>query len=422
MASVYKRAPIRALQNASEEQAKGIEEIYKSSRINVALKRANQKYKLHEQCTLQVLPKDGKLYVRILAPHQFDVIPDPDMPERAMAYIISSYDRLQLDTELMNKSDIQGKYIGSPNETTSLESQVLEADSAENSNKRYVIWTKDEILKVNRAGGILEREENPLKALPFVDVAGEKDFEYWIRRGSGVVEFNLDFSVVLSDTCNTNRLQSYAQAVIIAEKIPQNMTVGPQHVLFLQLDPNRPEVKPSFGFANPQPDMKASLDLQDRLLNYFMSSKGIDPKTVNSSGETTKYNSGLDRLLAMIDRFEASQDDLDLFQSVEQKVYKLLRDWYEVVAGTALLDSDLNFGQWPESIELNTVFTPPEIVTTQKDKEDSVVNRIENRLMSRVEGIMELRQVDEPAARKILAQIDKENTLPVDTNNFPEQA
>ena len=102
MASIYKRCPDCDYLNATEEQENGIEAIYQAAKADVALKKANQKYKLHDQCAIQVIPKDGAITMRILSPHQYDVVPDPLDAERALAYIISVYDKTQLDSETGN--------------------------------------------------------------------------------------------------------------------------------------------------------------------------------------------------------------------------------------------------------------------------------------------------------------------------------
>jgi hypothetical protein len=418
MASIYKREPERIIEGATEQQEEGIEEIYEYGRVNLQLKKANQKYKLHDQCAIQVLPKEGKLCLKLLAPHQYDVIPDSRDPELAYAYVISTYDKSQLDYANSQAQDIQGNYYGSKNEQQQhgANKAIAETQDYQSTLNRYVVWTAEWNMVLDASGNIIEQNTNPIGQLPFIDVAGDKDFEYWVRRGSGVVDFSLDFGVVLSDTCNTNRLQSYAQPVIVAEKVPESVTVGPQHILFLPIDPTRPEIKPSFEFASPSPDLNASLALQDRMVSYFLTSQGIDPKTIASSGDGNKFTSGLERLLAMIERFEASQDDTDLFKLVEQKLYALLRAWYQVVVGTPMLDDSLNFGVWPENASMEVYFSGPEMLSTEKDKEDSVIRRLENGLISKAEAIMELRGVDEQKAKEIANAIDG-----LDENNSIEQ-
>ena len=197
-----------------------------------------------------------------------------------------------------------------------------------------------------------------------------------------------------------------------------SVTVGPQHILFLPLDPSRPEIRPSFEFASPNPDLNASLSLMDRLVSMFLTAQGIDPKTIASSGEGNKFTSGLERLLAMIEKFEASQDDIDLFRDVEEKLFTLFRLWYEVINGTDMLKPALSFGAWPETIYQTVQYAGPEMIRTEADKEESVIRRLENGLVSKREAIMELRECDAVKAGEIMADIENETII--DQEQQPE--
>lgn len=405
LASIYKREPSRVYNYASDSQSEGIEELYEHSCVNKKLKEANQKYRLHQQCAIQVVPMGGKIKLRVLAPHQYDVIPDPQNSEEAFAYVISTFDK----SIIVNPAnDIQGNGYASSNailKSDGVNSIIADKEDYE-SEERYIIWTKEENILCTKKGAVIQRLPNPIGMLPFIDVAAGKDCEFFVRSGSGVSDFCIDFLTVLSDTCNTSRLQSYGQPVIVAEKVPESLRVGPNHILFLPIDPARPEATPSFSFANPNPDIKSSLELQDRLVAYFLSAQGIDPKVL-ASQDGQRFSSGLERLLAMVEKFEASQDDIDLFRDVEQSLFKLLRAWYTVLNGTLALDDELSFGEWPESIELHVMFSKPEVVQTKADTEDSVIKRLEAGLISRLEAIMELRGVDEDKAKLILEQMNQ---------------
>lgn len=408
MASLYKRSPERTFTDVSQDQHEAIEFIYQACQVNVALKKANQKFKLHNQCVIQVIPKDGKIALKVLGPHQYDVVPDPRDPEVAQAYIISTFDKGIVESANTGTQDIQGNQYGGKNQNKSngVNEAIADEDDYLAATKRYIVWTAAENMLIDGNGRVIEVTANPIGKLPFIDVANERDFEYWVRRGSGVCEFALDFLTTLSDNVNTNRLQSYSQPVITAEKIPESVTVGPNHILFLPLDPSRPDMKPSFEFANPNPDLKASLDLMDRLVSYFLTAQGIDPKTIASNSEGNKFTSGLERLLSMIEKFEASQDDIDLFVTVEEKLYQLIKDWYTVTAGTDMLSDKLNFGAWPESSELSVSFSGPEMVRTEAEKEDSVIKLLEAGLINKTEAIMELRHVDKDKAEEIAKALE----------------
>lgn len=413
MASIYKRKPEREFGYEKESsqvestQEEAIEMIYQDAKVDTHLKRANQKYKLHGQCAIQVIPKDGKIIMRVLAPHQYDVIPDPMNPESALAYIISSYDRTFADNQVQGNEDIQGTYYGSKNEQQSdtVNQKIADPDDYK-VQKIYVMWTQQNIFKINENGAVLEQLTNPINMLPFVDVADEKDFEFFVRKGSDVTEFALDFSLVLSDLCNTSRLQSYAQPVIVAEKLPEIVTVGPNHIIHLPLDPTRPEMQPRFDFANPSPDLKASLELQDKLISYFLTAQGISPKTISGTAEANKFTSGVERLLAMIERFEASQSDIDVFIDVENKLYTIIRAWYNALQGTDGLDAKYKFGTWDEQLQLTVKFCGPEVVQTEADKEDSIIKRLDAGLVSQAEAIAELRDIPVDEAQKIVDLIN----------------
>jgi len=412
-ASIYKRKPERDITNVTEVQHEAIDVIYQDARADTNLKRANQKFKLHQQCAIQVLPKNGKIQMRVLSPFQYDVIPNPFNPEdEPLAYVISSYDKMFADSAIEGNTDIQGTGYGSKNESQSDKVNQTIADQDDwKTEKVYMFWTSTEIIKTDKHGAIMERLPNPIGVLPFIDVATEKEFEFWVRRGSDITQFALDFSLTLSDVCNTSRLQSYAQPVIVAEKLPQSVTVGPQNILFLPLDPTRPEIRPQFEFANPNPDLKASLELQDKLISYFLSSQGISPKTISGTGEVQSFSSGVERLLAMIERFEASQSDIDLFIDVENKLFELFKKWYGVMYNTDGLDQKYNFGQWPEQSDLQVKFCGPEVVQTESDKQDSIIKLMEAGLISKEEAIAELRGISIEDAKKVSSEIDQEQNM-----------
>lgn len=408
-ASIYKSKPERVFENASENEVEQIEQIYNDSKIDVKLKKANQKYKLHGQCAIQIVPKMDGIKMRVLAPHQYDVIPSMEDPEVAEVYVVSGYNKDNLMSEIDGLADIQGRgyYAGQNEQSSDLINQTIADKDDWRKKKIYAWWTAQYNFLTDETGTIIsppEQIENPIQMLPFVDVSPEKDGEFYIDSDSSTVAFNLDFSVVLSDTCNTNRLQSYAQAVITGEKLPENITVGPNNILFLPLDPTKPELKPSFEFVSPNPNMEASIDLQDRLLSYFLTSEGIDPKTISGKAEGEKYASGLERLLATIEKFEASQDDLELFRWVEKQSFDIIKAWASLLP------------QFPVSIsdgtKLSVQFKKPEFVKTASEAEESVIKRMEAGLISKVEAIMELRGVSKEEAERIAQELEPVPPMP----------
>lgn len=417
-ASVYKQKACRtfnAERDLTESELIQIDNIYKFSWADVKFKKSNKFYKLMDQCAIQVLPVDGVIDMRVLAPHHYDVIPSETDPQKADAYIVSYFDK----TEYLKDFSSGGTFKDQVNQ------QIGDPDDYKRKQMRFIWWTNVHHFETDGHGFVIQGGQrvmtpsfdsmlNPIQKLPFVDVAYMKDFEFWLRYGSGVVDFDLDFSVILSDTANINKLQGYAQAVIASEKPPQDMIIGPNAILHLPLDPNK-EVQPSFSFASPNPDMAASLNLLETYLTLFLTSQGIDPKTISGRPDAKTFSSGIERLLSNIEKFEATRDDFDLFELVEKKTFELFKAWSNVFQGvtspnpdtmTMPLIPELQMSTIPEDTMVNVTFHKPEIVQTKTEKEDSTIKLMDAGLVSRLEAIMELRGVDKDTASKVLEEID----------------
>ena len=404
-ASIYSEEPERLFQNLNESEKTIINDQYEAARVNVKMKKANKVYCLHDQGAIMVTPNMAKQIVdmRILRPHQYDVIPVPGAPDTAAAYIISVFDK----ERLIQDSD-------------NVDQKIADDEDYKKSLMRFIWWTDDLNFMTNGKGELIMSTDedgfevgifpNPIGRLPFVDIAGEKEFEFWIRQGGNIVDFNIDYSATWSDTMTISKLQGYAQAVLVGdmEQIPENIRTGPLHLLRLPAS-STTEVPTKFEFVNPNPDLEASLNAQERMLNNFLTSEGLDVDIITSSPTGgQRFSSALERMLAQIDKFKATKDDFDLFKSAEMEVFNLFRDWNNVLQDVEFLREDLKRGKINEKSFLEINFKKPETVETKKEKEDSIINRFEKGFMTKIEAIAEMRGIEEKEAEKIEEQIRAE--------------
>jgi hypothetical protein len=414
-ASIYKNKPIRAWVNASENEILQLENIYSLGSVNNQMRKANRYFKLFDQCALMVLPRKGVIQFKPLAPHMFDVIPDMDDPEQPFAYVLNTLDKFEWINNSVGDVDLKSvprNPIRSNASDDGFNQKIGDPDDYKSTLRKYIVWTKDSHFVMNGTGAIEgDILPNPIGELPFIDIADEKDMEFFVRKGNGVVDFSLDFGVLLSDTATINALQGYSQAVVYAVKQPESMIVGPNHILFMQLNPEQPEIQPKFEFQTPSPDMAASIDLLETTLRLFLTSRGLDPKVVSGKLDGTAYSSGIERLLAMIEKFEASQSDFELFRAVENKAFSLAVKWSNIMQGVrdekALVDK-LQEATISDGVDMEIVYASPENIQTKSEVEDSVIKKIDAGLMSKSEAISELRQIPKEEADKILKEIESE--------------
>jgi hypothetical protein len=125
-----------------------------------------------------------------------------------------------------------------------------------------------------------------------------------------------------------------------------------------------------------------------------------------------KFSSGVERLLSMLDKFQASKTDLEQMRWAEERIFKLMVAWSNYYQGnTEILEEDLQGGVIPEEAEISINFIEPDVVQTIAEKEDSAIKRIDKSLMTRKQAIMDLDGVDEATAEKIIKEIDDEKKL-----------
>lgn len=418
--SVYNRDPERIFsarsgQELTEDQIELLNSLYDNLPINQVLQKANKQYNLHDQCAIMCVPDmRGGFKVRAIGPMHYDVVPSMENPEKAHAYVLNVWDKdLHMTAKPLSTENTQGnRYKGNDRANQS----IADDDDRKAMLQRFIVWTAEEHFVMdgrgNIKGGVVP---NPIGMLPFIDVADmDKDFQFFIRRGSGVVDFSLDYGMLLSDNANVIRLQSYSQAVISSEKVPVNMTIGPTHCLHLKLDPKRPELQPKFEFVTPNPDLSGTQTFLDSILNLHLTSLGLDPAILSSKGEGQKFNSGLDRLLAMISQFEATREDFNLFRRVEDELIQIMYRWsntFQNVAGEGELRDEFKGPQLPEDLQVDVMFTEPEAVQTKAEKMDSLDKARENGYKSRIDVLMEMNGVDRDKAIEMAQQVDEDERL-----------
>lgn len=422
LASIYRYEPDRNFTMLNQSQMDTMEGHYKYSKANQNYKKTNRMYKLHEQCALKIIPKEGFLKIDVLQPHHYDVIPNRIDPEVSEVYIISSFDKTRVKDNIITSAskDFEDRRF----ESDGHNQKIGDEDDWDLKNKIYYWWTPEYNFSTNEKGQVLDpvsmepmdsvdfnQFKNPIGKVPFVDVSTDKDFEYWVRSGSSITEFNVDFGTIVSDNVNINRNQGFSQAVISSVESPKQIKIGPDKVIWLKVDKNgETATRPEFEFVTPNPDISGSLEMTRDLLKYFLVGKSINIKDMlEGKGNAT---SGLDHLLMMIEKFEASQDDIDLFKNVEQNAYELMVLWNNVFQSvTDGFNSKVKGVNVPEDSEVMVKFGGPSQILSDSEKLDFIERQIDLGLMTPVEALEEIREIDEETANKLYEEIKSFNRM-----------
>jgi len=396
-ATIYSNDPDRTFVDANDADAKAFGFIYSERQLNSKMQKANKYFKLRKQTFIQVLPKDNGVDLRVLQSHHIDVIPDELDPEKAYAYIISSFDK-----SAYIRSDSTNQLIG-------------DRDDYKARNQRFVVWTAEYNFIMDGYGNIVgEILDNEIEELPFIDVSKDKDFEFFVRQGHGLTDFTIQYNMFWSDFFYIARMQGFSLGVFSGdpELMPKQFFVGPNRCLVLPQNPANPDQKVDFKFVSPSPDLDGILKGISSLLASYLTSKGVSPKVVSSElTSADSYSSGFERLLAMIDKFEATKEDFDLFQAIEYKVFNLIKKYQVALSRTEFLDRKYWVSESAASVELNVVFHKPEMVETHSEKLTNQQTKIEMGISDKVLALAEIEDISFEEAEKKIQEIQARRAL-----------
>ena len=430
-ATIYKKRPTRVFTEVSEDQQETLDLIYRDMKADMKLNKANKNFIYQDQTIGMIVPKNGKLIMRVFAMHQIDAIVSNDDPESADGFVLSVFDRTEYDEleSYRKEKDVATNESGRSVRSTATQDgdhTVGEKYQFQKYIEKYIVWTKDFNFMMNGLGEVIDPETgeasseiditSPLGSeniMPFFEVAREKDFEYFVRPSNALTDFTIQFNTSLSDLAMNQKMNGYAVAILKSPSTlkPENLVVGHSQLIHLATDD--PDAKVDFEFASPNSNISEISDANDRVLNYFITSEGLGGDVVNSKGETKEATSGIDRFLQAIQKIEAHQDDYEAFRCAEDDVYKIVKAWLKVLTGDKQLDKKYQVPNISEDSEVEVEFYRPEMMETRTETIANIEKQLDLGLMSKKEAIMELREItDEDKVQEILKTIDSEEFQP----------
>jgi len=411
-ASIYKEEPLRSFTDVSDEQYEVLSLIYRDMMANSKFMRSNESFKLQQQNHIMIVPKDGKLQMRVLRNHHVDAIEDPENPEEALGYVIHNFNREFFSGNNRRKENDQyqfGRFNQFTNQRNdSIDAMIGDEDDWKKSENRYLVWTKEFNYIMDGKGNVVsEFTESPIPGtLPIIDISQEKDFTYWVKQGDAIVDATVDYNVTMSDVGFIVQNQGFAQAYMIAEKemTPDNLQIGPNSLLHLPIDATTDQ-RPEFGFAQTGADIDGALNYANSKLMAFLTSRGLDPDVISTDSQNSASSSGVQEFLRMMKHFKASKEDYDTYKHAEMKVFEIIKAWQNNVP--ELLDRKYQTGNLSENAELMVQYAGPEMLQTEQERVDVWASKVENGFASRVDALMALEGIDKDAALERIMEIDE---------------
>lgn len=119
-----------------------------------------------------------------------------------------------------------------------------------------------------------------------------------------------------------------------------------------------------------------------------MSSQGQDSNAISGQASTEKFNSGTERLLAQIEKFESSKETMSIYRDAESDLYKIVKAWHNALKGSGVLKPKYETADLPEDSEVIVKYVEPQTIMSEADKLDVAERKVDLGIWDLVKAAM----------------------------------
>lgn len=361
VAGVDRSLPGKQEGTTEEKVTKAIEDLAEIMNVTQVFRRADEYRELLKNCLIychpipadEVTTPDGMrniwtLTTRILGAHQYDVIPSASDRECAGAVILSDYPAGLY--ALGNERGAKGYRDGAEGSTQGDGVDQTIANSPADAgagSKRFIWWTKRFHFTTNGDGKIIPGMQQPdlanlIGMLPFVDLAKDRDGNYWGQGGDDLTEAAILVNLLLTDFAGILSAQGWGQPVLkgnFEKDQPDEVETGPHNLIRLYQKEGQPE--PKFELISTEVNADAWMRLVEVYIALLLTTNNLSPRNISGKLDAASVASGIAK---MIDESESTEDITEAqqyYSRKEQDFWEIVARWLDALRPTDRLVEEL---------------------------------------------------------------------------------
>lgn len=374
-------------------ETEALEKLAELLDMNAAMKKANRYYRafLNTLIYVRPMPVDDRwtLKVEVKPPFSYDVVEDEANPAIPIAVICSDYIPTRQTLYAFGDPARVGRTVGVVRDMPTPAMTNLSAASEEDP-REFIWWTRNYHFTTNAKGEITSQGSpvNPIRELPFVNIAGEQDLSFWAEGGKDLVDTGIKINVDITNLKHISVNQGYGQMYMTGKNLPKSVKVGPNHCI--QLTQEEGEPAPTVGFLNANPPLDALKNAIEMTTALMLTTNNL-----STSGFSTSLQGGAafaSGVALMIDKSESNDDiteQAQIFVKKEPQVWKKIGLWLEVYRTKGLLIEELQSIAVPKKLEsVQLKFPPAKPIMSESEHLDVLEKRKKSGFNTEVELIM----------------------------------
>lgn len=350
LARAYTGGVTRTVADASSLES--IDQLADELDWNTHMKKADRYRQLFRNTLAQIVPvvdnrftdedeqdkRLMKLVMRILAPWEYDILPDPDDPTIASVVILATFPerwRFFSDADASSGNHRGGIYLEDNSDRGDRREQAI-ADSPEDEDaeqlkaRTFVWWSTKYHFTTDLNGEIVSAPDqglNPIETLPFINITGDQDGHFWAQGGEDVPDMSIQINKKATDINFITFVQGWGQMVIAAKGIPKKLRGGPDRAFMFEMKEGDPT--PLVEFATSNPPIASWLESLRSDIALLLSTNDLSTRAISANLNPSNVASGVALLIENAEVLSDIKDIQTKFQDWEPEMWEVLRRWHE---------------------------------------------------------------------------------------------
>lgn len=412
-AGIYRRPPRRVAENPQDQAL--LDYYTRELSFNELMQKANRYLVLASNCTVYFRPHMGKIKSCVVPAYQYSIVPnevDQTIPE---VFIFSSF--VQEGRVAPDSAPLPATGVQSLNEQRGFKQEgdlvASNEKSSEFTAQKYLFWTAEQQFTTDKAGNLYldpsmgeEQVFNPIKTLPVINVARDRDNEAWAPQGEDMVDLTIALQMGWTDVMTIAKHQGFSILTITSEEEPKKLTIGVNRAVWLKTSPQGPQ--PSIGYVQGNSPLAQYKELLTELMGLLLSTNNMDPGSIGGKAKT--FTSGFHALIAAADSLEAIEADKPIMLKAEHESWNVIAKWHNWMFDVGQLDQEAaQLGKFSEQFKPVIVFSDIKPIESDDEKISRVEKLINMGLVTRKNALRMLNpEMNEETLDATLAEIDQE--------------
>lgn len=395
--TLYKKPPVRA---AANEKDQALVDYYVNEfDLDVTMQKAQRYFHLFSNLVIYLVPKEDRIQIRVVPPYLYSVVTNQLDQTFADAYLFNSFTEegliLPFD-DVPSATGAQG-YTREDGVRESGDRINSQEDALNPENRNYIFWSDQQHMTLDASGSPMidpnkDHEEqflNPWGEMPIVNVAKDRDSEFWATQGKDMISLTMTIQKAWTDLLTYSKHQGYGIPVFIGEEEPTKLEFGVNRAIFLKQKPDGPT--PSFSFVSSNPPIGEQKDMIMELLGLLLSTNDMNPKEIGGTNSARNFSSGFQAMIENADILEAREADKPVFRTVEKQLWHKIRLIHNWMFDFGVLNEEAQaLGKFSDELEVGVEYSDIKPLESESDRIGHVKELMSLGLLTKRQAIKKL--------------------------------